>query len=190
MTAELEHNSAPTTRATPRGGSSAFAEGNLLTGFDEDVDCGKPSTVGVLRNYCNQDLVARQVNELIEKARASTPTDHSGRRVPGKTNPKLDSDQLKQLIALYRQGDSLLQLSRRFGIYRGTVKEHLRRAGIAIRPGNQAKLSETDKDEILRLYADGLSIHKLALLFGVTDNPVHNALKERGARMRSSHERL
>lgn len=146
--------------------------------------------VGVLRSYCNSKLATRQVNELIEKARASSPSDRSGHRIPSKANPKLALDQVKQLIGLYEQGDSLLQLSRRFGIHRGTVKDHLRRAGIEIRPGNLAKLNEEDKDEIARLYEAGLSIHKLALRFGVTDNPVHNALKERGVRMRSTYERL
>ena len=80
-------------------------------------------------------------------------------------------------------------LARHFGIHRGTVRDHLRRAGIPIRPGNQAKLSETNQDEIARLYENGLSIHKLALQFGVTDNPVHHALKERGVRMRAPNEK-
>lgn len=145
--------------------------------------------VGVLRSYCNHNLATRQVNELVEKAHASTPTDRSGRRVPGKAHPKLASDQVKQLVAFYKQGDSIYELSRRFGIHRGTVKDHLRRAGIAIRPGNQAKLSDDDKDEIAKLYAAGLSINKLALQFGVTDNPVHNALRERGVRMRDARGR-
>jgi len=94
-------------------------------------------------------------------------------------------------MTLYEQGDSLSQLSRRFGIHRGTVKDHLRRAAVEIRPGNVAKLSREDKAEIVTLYEAGLSIHKLALQFGVTvnANPVHNALKEHGVRMRSPYER-
>lgn len=83
----------------------------------------------------------------------------------------------------------MTSLAAHFGIHRGTVKDHLRRASVAIRPGNQAKLSDKDKDEIVRLYEAGLSIHKLALQFGVTDNPVHHALKDRGVRMRSSNEK-
>lgn len=152
-----------------------------------DADVPDTALVGVLRNCCNQDLASRQVNELVDTARASSPTDRSGRRVTGKANPELASDQVEQLIAFYQQGDSLLQFSRRFGIHRGTVKEHLRRAGVAIRPGNVAKLSDEDKNEIARLYKAALSIHKLALRFGVTDNPVHSALKERGVRMRDPH---
>lgn len=81
-------------------------------------------------------------------------------------------------------------LAAHFDIHRATVKDHLRRDGVQIRPGNQAKLSEEDKVEIARLYEAGLSIHKLALRFGVTDNPVHKALKERGVRMRDPQGRV
>lgn len=83
----------------------------------------------------------------------------------------------------------MARLAARFSIHRGTVKDHLRRAGTPIRPGNQAKLSEEDKDEITKRYVAGLSIHKLALQFGVTDNPVHHALKERKVIMRDPHGR-
>ena len=40
------------------------------------------------------------------------------------------------------------------------------------------------KDNFTTENEAGVSLHKLALQFGVTDNPVHNALKERGTRMR------
>ncbi len=45
-----------------------------------------------------------------------------------------------------------------------------------MRTGDQPTLSETDKVKITKLYESGLSTHKLALRFGVTDNPAHNAL--------------
>ena len=165
-------------------GDAACARGASPTRYRAKAEAG------ILRNYCNSDLATRQVNELIEKAHSSTPSDRSSHRTSGKANPKLAPEQVKQLVAFYEHGDSILQLSRRFGIHRGTVKEHLRRAGVSIRPGNQAKLSDKDKDEIAKLYEAGLSIHKLALRFGVTDNPVHNALKERGVRMRDPHGRV
>ena len=43
--ADLIRHSAPTTRATPKGGSSAVTVEDLLTGIDEDADCSKPSVV-------------------------------------------------------------------------------------------------------------------------------------------------
>jgi DNA invertase Pin-like site-specific DNA recombinase len=135
-------------------------------------------------------LATRQVYELVDEARASTPKGRSGHRIPGKANSKLASDQVERLIVFYEQGDSIYVLSRRFGIPRETVKDHLRRAKIVIRPGNQPKLTDSDKNEIVRLYESGLSIHKLALRFGVTDNPVHNVLKERGVKMRDPHGRV
>ena len=144
--------------------------------------------VGLLRTYSNRDLATRQLNDLIDKAR-STPTVRSTTRVIPVRVRKLAQEQINELSSLYQQGESLASLAAQFGIHRGTVKDHLRRAGVAIRPGNQAKLSDGDKDEIVRLYEAGLSIHKLALQFGVTDNPMHHAQKERGVRMRSANEK-
>ena len=43
--ADLIRHSAPTTRATPKDGSSAVTVKDLLTGIDEDADCSKPSMV-------------------------------------------------------------------------------------------------------------------------------------------------
>lgn len=146
--------------------------------------------VGVLRNYCNHNLATRQVDELLVLAASSTPTVRSTTRVIPVRVRKLTQEQIDELSSLYQQGQSLPRLATLYGIHRGTVKDHLRRAGIAIRPGNQAKLSDQDKDEIAALYESGHSIHKLALQFGVTDNPVHKALKERGVRMRDPHGRV
>ena len=42
---ELEHHSAPMTRATPKGGSRAVTVEDLLTGIDADADSSKPSMV-------------------------------------------------------------------------------------------------------------------------------------------------
>lgn len=162
---------------------------NWLIGIDENVNSSKLSMVGVLRTYCNSNSATRQLNDLIEVARASTPTARPNRRIPKKAVPRLAPDRVEKLIALYTQGDSIYQLARRFSIHRGTVKDHLYRAGVEIRPGAQSKLSESDKNEITKLYEKGLSIHKIALQFGVTDNPVHRALKERGVKMRDAHGR-
>lgn len=146
--------------------------------------------VGALRNYCNHNLATRQIDELLMLAASSSPTVRSTTGVIAVRVRKLVQVQIDELLSLYQAGQSLPSLAARFGIHRGTVKDHLRRAGIEIRPGNQAKLSEAEKVEIARLYEAGLSIHKLALRFGVTDNPVHNALKERGVRMRDPHGRV
>ena len=146
--------------------------------------------MGILRTYCNSILATRQLNDLIETARASTPTIRPNRHIPEKAALRLNLDQVGQLIALYSQGDSIYQLAGHFNIHRGTVKDHLRRAGIEIHLGTQPKLSESDKSEIVKLYESGLSIHKIALQFEVTDNPVHHALRERGVRMRDAHGRV
>ena len=144
--------------------------------------------VGLLRTYSNRDLATRQLNDLIDKARSIPTVRSTTRIIPGKVR-KISRTQIDELTSLYQQGQSLPRLATHFGIHRGTVKDHLRRAGVEIRPGNKAKLSETDKDEVVRLYVNGLSIHKIAVRVGVTDNPIHNALRERGVKMRSANEK-
>jgi lambda repressor-like predicted transcriptional regulator len=146
--------------------------------------------VGVLRSYCNHNLATRQLDELLVLAGSSSPTVRSSTRVISGRARRLTHDQIDELCSLYQKGQSLPRLAIFYGIHRGTVKDHLRRAGIEIRPGNVAKLSAEDKDQIARLYEAGISIHKLALQFGVTDNPVHTALKKRGVRMRDPHGRV
>ena len=47
--AELLRHSAPTTRATPKGGSRAVTVEDLLTGIDADADSSKPSMVELRR---------------------------------------------------------------------------------------------------------------------------------------------
>jgi DNA-binding CsgD family transcriptional regulator len=135
--------------------------------------------LGVLRNYCNHNLVTRQTGELLKLAASSSPTVRSPARIISGRVPRLSRDQIDELSSLCQQGQSLPSLAARYGIHSGTVKDHLRRDGVPIRLGNQEKLSEEDKAEIARLYEAGLSIHKVALRFNVIDNPVHKGIEGR-----------
>jgi predicted nucleic acid-binding Zn-ribbon protein len=49
-------------------------------------------------------------------------------------NRKLNPDELAELVALYEDGVSMLELSRKFETHRHTVVAHLRRAGVDVRP--------------------------------------------------------
>ena len=146
--------------------------------------------VGVLRTYCNSQLATRQLNDLLVAAQKSTRQPREQQQRPAKANPKLAKEAVAELVLAYRSGASVNQLATTFGIHRSTVKDHLRRAGVEIRPGQPPKLTEIMKDEVVELYKSGLSIRKIAVRFGVTDNPVHHALKERGAQMRVPSGRL
>lgn len=138
--------------------------------------------VGVLRTYCNHNLAIRQLTDLIDRARKSSPR--------GKTTvitarvKKLTPVEVNELCSLYQSGSSTYSLAKVYGIRHDQVSIIMKRAGVEVRPGIQAKLSEKDKDQIAQHYESGLSIHKLALRFGVTDNPVHSALIERGVQRR------
>lgn len=145
--------------------------------------------MGVLRTCCNHNLATRQIDKLLVLAVSSSPTVRSTTLIIPVRVRKLTQDQIDELTSLYQQGHALASLASQFGIHRATVKDHLRRAGFSIQPGNQAKPTTENKDEIDKLYKTGLSVHKLALQFGVTDNPAHNALMERRVKMRLPNEK-
>jgi hypothetical protein len=93
---------------------------------------------------------------------------------------KLTLSQVTELGSLYQSGSSTYNLAKVFGIRRDQVSIILKRSGIAVRPGLQAKLNEKDKDQAARLYLSGLSLRKVGLQLGVTDNTVVKALNAQG----------
>jgi hypothetical protein len=145
--------------------------------------------VGLLRTYSNRDLATRQLNDLIDKAR-STPTVRSTTRIiPGKVR-KLTRNQIDELTSLYQSGSSTYSLAKVYRIRRDQVSILLKRAGVEVRPGQVAKLSEKDKDRAAELYLSGLSLQKVGMQLGVTDNTVTKALEERGVKRRDPQGRV
>lgn len=133
--------------------------------------------VGILRTYSNRDLATRQLNDLVDKAR-STPTVRSTSVVLRRKGVKLTPSQITELGSLYQGGSSTYSLAKVFGIRRDRVSILLKRAGVEVRPGQVAKLSEEDKDRASKLYLSGLSLRKVGMQLGVTDNTVTKALGE------------
>ena len=145
--------------------------------------------MGLLRTYSNRDLATRQLNDLIDKAR-STPTVRSTSVVLRRKGVKLTPSQIIELGSLYQSGSSTYSLAKVFGIRRDQVSILLKRVGIDVRPGQVAKLGEKDKDHAVELYLAGLSLRKVGLQLGVTDNTVTKALEEHGVRRRDPHGRV
>ena len=139
--------------------------------------------VGRLRTYSDRDLATRQLNGLVGKAR-STPTVRSISVVLRRKGVKLTPSQITELCSLYQSGSSSYSLATVFGIRRDQVSILLKQAGIDVRPGQVAKLSEKDKDCAAQIYLSGLSLRKVGIQLGVTDNTVTKALDEHGVKRR------
>ena len=103
------------------------------------------------------------------------------RRKPG-TARQLDADQIQELIAAYRAGNTVYQLGDKFGIDRRTVGKILTRNGVLTKhPG----LTDADIDQAVHLYEDGWSLARIGERFGVTGTTVHRRLREHGVTLRT-----
>ncbi|MEO1060572.1 MAG: helix-turn-helix domain containing protein [Actinomycetota bacterium] len=95
---------------------------------------------------------------------------------------RLRPGQVKELVAGYRDGQTIYQLGERFGIDRRTVSAILKREGVRTR---WKVMDEERIDQAVELYAAGLSLAAVAQELGTTSRTISGALKRRGVALRA-----
>jgi hypothetical protein len=93
---------------------------------------------------------------------------------------RLSPEQIDQLIAAYRAGDTQKELATTFHIAKTTVAAHLQRAGV-LRPRS---LSPDQVTEASRLYREGASLSQLGEHFHFDPKTVWSALRKAGVSIR------
>lgn len=90
-------------------------------------------------------------------------------------------DLLREDIQAYINGESILSIRRRTGLYQGTIRNSLVRAGVEIRPKENPMY-----DEAKRMYESDpkWTLKTLAKFFSVNHSTLHDALRYRGCAMR------
>jgi hypothetical protein len=112
------------------------------------------------------------------------PTPGGAARRPAKPiQRQLSPSEIDALVADYRQGRSLDQHVRQFGIRRRTVADHLQRLGVARRL-NLPKLSPTDIERAVRQYQAGDSLATVGRAFSVDASTNQRALGRAGVPIR------
>jgi len=114
--------------------------------------------------------------ELIAQTGAEDP---ASVRLIVKENRKLAAFEVAELVAAYEAGASQRGLARRFGLHEQTVRTHLRRQGLTLRPVRV--LEGVLADEAVRLYVnEQLSLVKVGRRLGVSPDAVRRLLRQRG----------
>lgn len=132
------------------------------------------------------DLTARFLNFVPPGQEPdSTPDVHDldGLEVQGPHTPirridRVDQQQALKFVASYLDGLRVSQLAAQFGVHGTTVRAHLRRAGVELRPFR--KLSPDQIVEVRQLHTTGVPQVDLATQFGVTITTIHRLLTETG----------
>jgi len=87
----------------------------------------------------------------------------------------------------YRNGETVYQLAKEFGISRHTVSGRLKKAGVTMR--QQSPKSELI-EQMIRLYESGLSLAVVGRRLGLSPGTVRHYLLAKGVRTRDSHGRV
>ncbi|GAB3805612.1 hypothetical protein GCM10028798_27770 [Humibacter antri] len=87
---------------------------------------------------------------------------------------------MDKLVALYGEGLSIAEVSRKFGIYTRTAG-HLVRRSVRLR---QRGLAAVDTPEAVRLYESGRTLIEVGLRFGVSQQAVRRAVAAEGVEIR------
>lgn len=110
-------------------------------------------------------------------------------RLRVKENRKLSPAEVGELVDAYEGGASQAELTRRFGLHEQTVRAHLRRQGVSLRP--LRALTETQEVETVRLYVEETwSLAELAARFKVGQTAIRNLLVRRGVERRGQTRRV
>ena len=109
------------------------------------------------------------------------------RSKPRQVQHRLTRKHRDELVAEYLSGASMLALGKKWGLHRTTVTEHLRRAGVAVRPRG---IPAEKLDEAIRLYREGWSCWRLAKRYDCAGETVRQTLNRAGQRLRAPWERV
>lgn len=125
-------------------------------------------------------------SEIVDQSGAEDP---AAVRLQVKENRKLSPGELGELVTAYEAGASQVELTQRFGLHEQTVRAHLRRQGVRIRP--QQKLTEAEENEVVRLYVEEMwTLVELAGRFEVCQTAIRNVLVRRGVERRGQVRRM
>ncbi|GGL28156.1 hypothetical protein GCM10012283_07970 [Phycicoccus endophyticus] len=108
-------------------------------------------------------------------------------RAVGKTQAFLSAAQVDELVALYGEGLSIAEVSRKLGIFTRTAAAHLVRRSVPLR---QRGLAAEDTRAAVRLYESGLTLVEVGLRFGVSQQAVRRAVAAEGVEIRPRGHRL
>lgn len=123
------------------------------------------------------------VDALIEQ----TGADRSVVRLAIKENRKLSPAEIAELATRYEAGSTIRSLGEVFGVHEQTVRAHLRRQGVKLRP--LCSLTTEQEAEVERLYVEESWTMAEIGEFGVDASSIRRALMRRGVERRPQKKR-
>lgn len=135
----------------------------------------------VLQNYSKHSLTTKTLTAL--RLRAESEHRAPEVRSPARgTARRLRPDEVDQLVAHYEKVRNIRQVAETSGLYRATVREHLKRRGIEVR--RVRSMTRSEIAAAVRLYEAGDSSVIVGEQLGFSNHTVLKALRASGVRIR------
>ena len=137
------------------------------------------SEVELLGRYSNHNMILEKLQLLLEVKPFRSLV--QAYRPPKQVQTRLDLEQQAELVARYREGESVYALSDRFKINRRTVSTVLERHRV---PRRYNRLAGADLDVAIKLYQQGVSLAGVGQKFDLDPGTVSRALRKSGVTIR------
>lgn len=122
---------------------------------------------------------------LDQPKRATSEYEHQGSLCQQQV--RLSASQVSEMAKRYQEGATVYELAKDFRVNRETASLRLRAAGVAMR---RQPITAQVVDQMVDLYATGLSAVVIAQRLDVAAQTVLNQLHRRGVQVRGPHERM
>ena len=99
---------------------------------------------------------------------------------------RLSDDRCQQVVTEYSAGLTTYELAAKYGCHRATISEILKRADVSLR---RSSPTSDQVNEMVRLYADGLSLAAVGERLDFSARTVMTYLRERRVPTRDTHGR-
>lgn len=145
------------------------------------------TVVELLGRYSKQGLTGVAIDRIVAELgnrRSERRRQDGTHRLRHKLAQRLDADTVKRLVADYNAGVPTTQLSKKYGLGKGSVLKLLSDAGTPMR---RQPMSEVQVDGAVQLYQSGLSLIQVGAQLSIHSSTVWRALRARGVTMRSPH---
>ena len=135
----------------------------------------------LLQSYSKHCIATKTLMDARVQAESDHRKPEPERRIPASAI-RLQPNEVDQLVARYASTQNIRLVADEFGLYRATVREHLRRRGVEIR--QMRSMNDSEVAEAVRLYEAGDSSVTIGEKLGFSNHTILKALRAHGTKIR------
>ena len=135
----------------------------------------------LLQTYSKHCIATKTLTAVRIQAESEQRAPGVENQIPGSAR-QLRPSEVDQLVELYKTTQNIRLVADEFGLYRATVREHLKRRNIPVR--KVVSMNTLEIAEAVRLYEAGDSTVTIGGKLGFSNHTILKALRAKGTKIR------